>query len=80
MIGQSEVAVRPEHQNFSAADDDFTVLSRGNGAEVGVQPRRANLGGTLVIPDFVEQGWRQRSGFRTEKRFPVIADIRASRG
>jgi len=56
MIGQSEVAVRAEHQDFPAVDDDFAVLSRGNGAEVGVQPRLANLGGTPVIPDFVEQG------------------------
>ena len=75
----AEVAVRPEHQDLPAVDDDLAVLGRGNGAEVGVQPRRANLVGALVIPGFVEQGKRQRSGFRTQKRFPVVDNVRASR-
>jgi hypothetical protein len=59
MIGQAQITVRAEHQDFPAINDDFAVLSRGNGAEVGVQPQRANLGSTPVIPDFVEKGERQ---------------------
>ena len=43
VIGQPQVAVRPQHQHLAAVDHHLGVLRRGNGAEVRIEAQRAYL-------------------------------------
>ena len=79
MVGQSQVAVRAEHQHLPAVDDDLGVLSGGNGAEVGIETAGADFGGAGEIAHLVEQRQRQASARRSRQLLPVINDLRGRR-
>ena len=52
VIGQAQVTVGTEHQDFFAVDDDFAVLLTGNGPEVRVYAKLHHFLRLVIFPKF----------------------------
>src|SRR5262249_43364184 len=72
MIGQAQIAVGAQHQDFFILDDDFGVLGRGNVPEIGVYPQSPELGGALELLDLVEERHRTGTGLGFWPNRPMV--------
>src|ERR1017187_10207832 len=72
VVGQAQVAVGAQHEDFLALNHDFGVLARGNGAEIGVQPEFPQLVGGLELPGFGQQRARLLGGRGLKTHWPVV--------